>query len=494
MAGSAEELAAVVREIRDHVRARYSSQSALGDVPLPDLMPLLHARDGAEGKVAAIGSVNPRPPGLLNSAVQRVKRMVARALDWHVREQIEFNRAAVECIQATLEAFNENNRALLAVAGLAAERIAAVERSAEDLQREMERSIHELRLALEPDLDKLRAEVSVALQEFADMRAHWTEWRRGQETRIANNEITFLKNLAESHSAFQHRVTTVEATLRDLAKSQHSDFMRALANTTLDVQKRLWDDLDRVRVQFETLIHRELRLAGQRVAASPQPAENASPAIAQTPAPGIDWLRFADRFRGAEENVRERQRIYAERLAGRKSVLDIGCGRGELLEVLRDAGIPARGVDSNPEFVALCRSRGLQAEQSDLFDYLATGSDSFDAIVATHVIEHLPPVLVPQLLSLAHARLLPAGAFAIETPNPECLASFARHFYADPTHTHPVAPALLHFLLEEAGFGRIEIIRLNPLAAETPELAGLPPAFRDSFFGALDYAIIAQKL
>jgi 2-polyprenyl-3-methyl-5-hydroxy-6-metoxy-1,4-benzoquinol methylase len=475
MAGSAEELAAVVREIRDRVRARYSSQSALGDLPLPDLMPLLHARDSAEGKVAAIGSVNPRPPGLLNSAVQRVKRMVARALDWHVREQIEFNRAAVECIQATLEAFNENNRALLAIAGLAADRIAAVERAVDDL-------------------DKLRAEVSVALQEFADMRAHWTEWRRGQETRIANNEITFLKNLAESHSAFQHRVTTVKATLRDLAKAQHSDFTRALANTTLDVQKRLWDDLDRVRVQFETLIHRELRLAGQRVASAPQTAENATPAVAQAPVPGMDWLRFADRFRGTEENIRERQRMYAEWLAGCNSVLDIGCGRGELLEVLREAGIPARGVDSNPEFVALCRSRGLRTEQSDLFDYLAAGSDSFDAIVATHVVEHLQPVLIPRLLSLIHARLLPGGRVALETPNPECLGTFTRHFYADPSHTHPVPPALLHFLLEEAGFGGIEIIRLNPMPAESPELAGLPPAFRDSFFGALDYAVIARKL
>ncbi len=77
---------------------------------LPDLMPLLHARDAAEAKVASIGTVNPRAPGLINSIVQSIKRLVARALDWHVREQIEFNRAVIECVQATIETLNGCNR------------------------------------------------------------------------------------------------------------------------------------------------------------------------------------------------------------------------------------------------------------------------------------------------------------------------------------------------------------------------------------------------
>src|SRR5580658_360327 len=82
-----EELAAVIAEIRQRVRARNPNGAAQGDIPLPDLMPLLHARDAAEAKVASIGMVNPRPGGLKNSIIQGVKRMVARALDWHVREQ-----------------------------------------------------------------------------------------------------------------------------------------------------------------------------------------------------------------------------------------------------------------------------------------------------------------------------------------------------------------------------------------------------------------------
>ena len=503
MGVNAEELAAAVREVRERVRARYSNNSALGAVPVADTMPLLHARDAAEGKVAAIGSVNPRPPGLLNSTVQRLKRLLSRALDWHVREQVEFNRATVDAIQASLEAFNDVNRALVAVAGLAGDRVnearaelrsetAAVmdEIAARDARlRALESSVAELR----QEAEHLRGDVANALQEFADIRTHWVEWRRGQETRVSNNEITFLKSLAESHSAFQHRLTTMETSLRETVKMQHSDFEGALATTTHDIQKRLWDDLERVRAQFEALIHRELRVVRQRVAAAGQASDVRAAAPAGAEIAHIDWLRFADRFRGSDDSVRERQKLYVARLSGRSNVLDLGCGRGELLQELHDAGITARGIDGNEEFVRFCHSRGLQAEHADIFAYLSAPGDDFDAIVATHVIEHLPPLRVPELIALAHLRLRPGGALIIETPNPESLASLARHFYADPTHTHPVPPQLLAFYLEEAGFGRLEVLRLNALADDA-EMSGLTPAFRDAFFGALDYAIVSEKL
>jgi O-antigen chain-terminating methyltransferase len=491
MGASAEELTAVVREIRERVRARYSGQTGLGDIPMPDLLPLLHARDAAEAKVAAIGSVNPRGPGLVNSAIQRVKRLVARALDWHVREQVEFNRAAMECIQATLEALNESNRALTTVAGLASDRIREAQADFESRLSASDQSAADARA----EAAQLRADLRDALQQFSDIRSHWTAWRRGQETRITNNEITFLKGLAESHTSFQHRVTTLEAGLRETVRTQHSDFTRALANSTLDIQKRLWDDLEKVRAEFEAVIHRELRVVRQRIEASGAgtlPVAGSQPALSI--APDIDWLRFADRFRGTEENVRQRQQLYAERLAGRNSVLDLGCGRGELLAALRDAGVTARGVDSNDEFVRLCQSRGLEATRGDIFELLAASGPDFDGIVATHVVEHLPPALVPKLVSLIAGRLAPGGLVIIETPNPECLASFALHFFADPTHTHPLPAPLLAFYLEEAGFGRMDVLRLNPLVTEAPEIAELPEAFRERFFGSLDYAITAEKL
>lgn len=105
------ELTAIIREIQDRVRARYPMGDASG-VPIPDLMPVVFARDAAEAKVAAIGTVNPRPPGFLNNIFQAVKRTVARALHWHIREQVEFNRAAMDCVEALLQALNETNRSL----------------------------------------------------------------------------------------------------------------------------------------------------------------------------------------------------------------------------------------------------------------------------------------------------------------------------------------------------------------------------------------------
>ena len=115
-----EELAALLEEIRNRVRARYPGPDALGrlHIPLPDLMPLVHARDAAEAKVASIGSVNPRRGGPLNALAQMAKRWVARALDWHVREQVEFNRNVMSCVEATLEALNETKRAVAALGGV----------------------------------------------------------------------------------------------------------------------------------------------------------------------------------------------------------------------------------------------------------------------------------------------------------------------------------------------------------------------------------------
>jgi len=111
---SADELSALIHEIQDRVRARHPNGAGApgAEIPLADLMPLLHARDGAEAKVASIGSVNPRPPGLKNSIAQFLKRLMARALDWHVREQVEFNRGVIACVQATLEALTAQNRAI----------------------------------------------------------------------------------------------------------------------------------------------------------------------------------------------------------------------------------------------------------------------------------------------------------------------------------------------------------------------------------------------
>ncbi|HYK16980.1 MAG TPA: class I SAM-dependent methyltransferase [Bryobacteraceae bacterium] len=474
----AEELTAMIAEIRERVRARHPNGSAPGQTPLPDLMPLLHARDAADAKVAAIGTVNPRGGGVANSLIQSVKRLIARALDWHVREQVEFNRAVMNCVQATLESLGETNRGLAILSA----RIAEASTRAE-LQ------------AVREETSSLRAEA----RELKDIRLRWSEWHVHWEKTLADAEIHFLRSVSELQAAFNYRVTVTESGHRDDIKAQHANFEAALARTTEDIQKRLWEDLARVRTEYETLIHTELRVLRQKFAAAKPieaplvsaPSESLAPARFDS----VDWLRFADRFRGSESNIRERQQLYAGKLRDASRVLDIGCGRGELLEVLRDAGVAARGIDLSAECVAVCRSKGLDAEQADLFTFLAALDDSsLGGLVCCQVAEHLAPERLPELIRLAHAKLKKGALIAIETPNPECLAIFVSHFYIDPTHRHPIPLALLSFYLEEAGFGNIEIARFAPAIESMSSLAELPDGFRKDFFGALDYAAFGVKL
>ena len=452
-----EELTAAIREVQDRVRARVPQGSlGLNGVSAAELLPLVHARDAAEAKVAAIGTVNPRPPGLKNNIIQRFKRFVSRALDWHVREQVEFNRASMACVQATLEALADVTRGL-----------AALSVYHQELRKNSE-----------------------------DLRANSEQWRAGFEERRSANEIHLLRTVSELQSAFHLRASLIEQNFRDSVRQQHDDFTGELDRRTLDIQTRLWQDMEKVRGEYDRVIHTELRLLRQKqtTAGSQQATPQAAPVLHDHLE--IDWARFAEQFRGSEEKIRAQQKCYAGRFAGASGeVLDIGCGRGEFLEAAKAAGVPARGLDQNQESVALCRSKGLDVEQGDMFAYLESLADgSLGGAYCAQVVEHLPPAGVPRLVKLLSQKLRLGALAAIETPNPECLAIFATHFYLDPTHTRPIPAPLLRFYLEEAGFGQVEIERLTPAVESMPALAELPPAFRDAFFGGLDYAIFARKL
>lgn len=455
-----EELAELLRAIRERVAARYPGANGAVSEPIADLTPLAHARDAAEAKMAAIGSVNPRPPGVLNSLIQAVKRTIARGLGWFVRDQVVFNRDVLACVEATIEALNGLNRSMVSVS----QRLSVAARTAEDLK---------------------------------DIRSHWITWRSEWEHKLATNEVQFLRAVADLQTAFQHRTTLMETNFRENVKAQHADYLGALERTTLEMQKTLAADFARVSAEFQALIHTELRLIRQRVSSL---APQAPPVVRVEPATpeavgALDYARFAERFRGSEEFVKAGQRFYVPYFAACKDVLDIGCGRGEFLELMREAGVSARGIDLSRESVNLCRSKELQAEEADLFAYLAKLPDaSLDGIFCAQVVEHLPPAQLPEMIRLAAEKLWRGGVLVIETPNPECLAIFATHFYLDPTHRRPIPHALLAFYMEECGIGHIEIHRRSPAIETMPALAALPQDFREAFFGGLDYAIVGKKI
>ena len=308
------------------------------------------------------------------------------------------------------------------------------------------------------------------------------------------NEVQFLRSAADLTAAFTHRTALMESNLREMARSQHADYLGAIDRSSLEIQKRLWADLERIRAEFERLIHTELRLIRQR-ASLPQAETPAAVSPAPLPVLSLDYARFAERFRGSEEYVRRKQEYYLPHFRGCGEVLDVGCGRGEFLELMKDAGIAARGIDISAESVSLCRQKGLNAETADLFSYLGGLADAgLDGIFCAQVVEHLPPGRLAEMVRLCASKLARGGLLAIETPDPRCLAIFATHFFLDPTHTRPVPPELLSFYMEESGLGRIEAHPLSPAAESMPSLAALPNDFRDAFFGGLDYAILGRKL
>ncbi len=233
---------------------------------------------------------------------------------------------------------------------------------------------------------------------------------------------------------------------------------------------------------------------GGGTAASAQPVTVAAqPAAAALP----DYFAFESRMRGSVEAIRERQRRYVDDLRAAAPVLDVGCGRGELLQLLREAGVEARGIDADADMVAYARGEGLDVEQADLVEYLERQEDgTFGGIFMGQVVEHLPPGVLVRALELAAAKLRAGGALVAETINP--LSPLAlRHYFADLTHAQPLVPETLELLARQSGFAETEIRYLNEPAdrlsePDDPVIAANVRRLNELLFAPLDYALVAR--
>jgi len=233
--------------------------------------------------------------------------------------------------------------------------------------------------------------------------------------------------------------------------------------------------------------------AGSAVAAVPPVTVAAQPAAAALP----DYFAFESRMRGSVDTIRERQRRYVDDLRGAAPVLDIGCGRGELLQLLREAGLEARGIDADADMVAYARGEGLDVEQADLVEYLERQDDgSLGGIFMGQVVEHLPPAVLVRALELAAAKLRGGGLLVAETINP--LSPLAlRHYFADLTHAQPLVPETLELLARQSGFAETEIRYLNEPAErlaepDDPVMAANVRRLNELLFAPLDYALVAR--
>jgi SAM-dependent methyltransferase len=339
------------------------------------------------------------------------------------------------------------------------------EQKSDGIQHQVDQVALHLR-SLQAQADRLGIHIN-NLQGFVDQRTSETKAiHRGLEQRLGDQA-----GLAQRINAFEERTVADGA----LIKGELSEFGALLS-----------------------------RLLGNEFGktADPSGKESASRAN-QKAVPGMDsfYVAFENRFRGPRNEIKKRVEFYLpfirkSRAGGRaRPILDIGCGRGEWLELLKENKLEGRGVDLNATMVAQCKARGLKVELRDAISYLRSlRANSLGAITGFHIIEHLSFEMLLDLFRQARRALTPGGVAIFESPNCKNLIVGACNFHIDPTHRNPVFPETAEMMLASQGFEKIQIEYLSPVpdvkfSGDTAELA----VIKDLLYGPQDFGIIAFK-
>ncbi|MGE6527577.1 methyltransferase domain-containing protein [Pseudomonas sp. NPDC077382] len=212
---------------------------------------------------------------------------------------------------------------------------------------------------------------------------------------------------------------------------------------------------------------------------------------------GSFYRAFEDRYRGSRELIKHRQEVYLPFIQPLKElypdcpVLDLGCGRGEWLELLMEKGFQARGIDLDEGMLEACRILELPAEQGEALATLKALPENSQAIVSGfHIAEHIPFPILQDIMAEVARVLKPAGLLILETPNAENIVVGTNNFYLDPAHERPIPHLLLSFLAEYSGFARTKLLRLQENLQEDSASVGLKSVLTGV---SQDYAVIAQK-
>ena len=484
LAGNATRPSGVVAEGNSMPSLKRSSL-ALQDVRSRTIPP--HLFDG-------IGEPTP----LLNTARGRLAhalmRWLGKALWWYSYRL----KQALESVVSTLN-------------GLQAEHVRALEALQEDL-RDMAARQEDLRknAARQEDLRDLAARQedlrkSAARQE--DLRKIGAQLEALQQglREIAAEQDDLRKTATRSTemAAVSVRMESLDSRLSEVAKSMRESGTIHIPNLA-----------NRIAALglFAQQTRAELSLQDRRLSLLLQEARKQmreSPDAPAPLAPGLSddsaglYVDFEAAFRGTREEIRQKQSVYIPMLrdagAGQhdRPVVDLGCGRGEWLELLRAEQMQASGVDSNESMIETCRGLGLNAAQGDAFLHLrGLPESSVGAITAFHLVEHLPFDVVLALIDESIRALRPGGILILETPNPGNMLVGTQYFYLDPTHIRPLPSPMLRFFVEARGMCRVEIHELHPYpeSVRVPEDGSeLAKRFNDYFYGPRDYAVVARR-
>jgi ubiquinone/menaquinone biosynthesis C-methylase UbiE len=470
----------------------------------------IDARLGTLEQVAAVGTTTPDMKH--RKGVKRwLARLVARGVCYVTRfmttRQSHFNAAATESARALASAIlglqqaleEEGRRLELTLDEQAQGQQVKLDQALVTQQRRQERRLEQalqeqseaLRshdLALQGQAQRLEERVSQALQQQEDRlgraqqehRAHFqAHFAETIQTQILEAEKRLTQRIHPLERAAGQPDPVLIARLHELEKQVSQ------LKTALLCQERRTSLL--------------LEEASRRL---PEPFNREQlEAISKEEQHSFDsiYVAFEDRFRGSRELIKQRLKIYLpylNRLPEGIEALDVGCGRGEWLELLGEIGIKARGLDSNRAMVAQCRERGLDVTQGDVIAHLRDlPGNSLGLLTAFHIIEHLPLKAFIALLDEAFRILKPGGLAIFETPNPQNVLVGSFSFYMDPTHRNPMPSPMVKFFVENRGFSHAEVLNLHPFP-EGSYLHGteLAERFSHFFYGPQDYAVLAWKL
>lgn len=213
------------------------------------------------------------------------------------------------------------------------------------------------------------------------------------------------------------------------------------------------------------------------------------------------YLEFENQFRGDQKTIRQRSIFYAELLKRQKirysiyPILDVGCGRGEFLEILKEYGFSSSGIDMNKDMVKEAKRKGLDASYSDAVTHLKKGGfRKYGAITGFHIIEHIPFEELITMFRAAYRSLHKNGIVVFETPNPENISVGSCNFYIDPSHLNPLPPALVEYTLKSVGFAEVEILYRNEANPKRKHYKDpMLEELSNRLYGPLDYAVVGYK-
>ena len=301
-------------------------------------------------------------------------------------------------------------------------------------------------------LDRLRQQADVV-----------TEFPSGSARPVVGPAIRFAKRVVRRglrwyvgpimahQSRFNHAVL-------DVAERLMAETEKLVAGEA----QRLRRDQDATNARFENL---RADLEAGALAGVGRPAVPAeSSALRPSTRRSLQYRAFEDRHRGCGADVAKLLSHYVPMFADCRRVVDLGCGRGEFLTLLREAGISGYGVDSDESMVEAARAQDLEVVLGDAVSHLRElEAGDVDGVFCSQVAEHLATDELLALLDAAYQKLAPGGVLVVETPNPETLFIFAAFFYVDLTHIKPIHPEAMRWALEVTGFEGVRIHRILPV-------------------------------